>query len=118
MVSPGCKIAANAAWFACEPGMRLHVRHTRRRTIFSHDRARDVFHLIDKLAAAVITLARIAFRVLVGEHAASGFKDRLRREVLTRNQLEMTVLAIGFFPDQPVNIGIDFGPGDGPSGCS
>ena len=71
--------------------------------------ARDVFNLVDKLAAAVVALARIAFRVLVGENAAGSFENRFRGEILACDQLDLAVLALGFLLNEPVNIRVGFG---------
>src|SRR4029079_14841147 len=54
---------------------------------------------IGELAAAVVALAGIAFGVFVGEHAAGGFKDRLRSEVLAGDQFQVRILALSFMPD-------------------
>src|SRR6476646_1869085 len=46
----------------------------------------EVLDDIGKLAAAVVTLAGITFGILVREHAAGGFEDRLGGEVLAGDQ--------------------------------
>jgi len=49
---------------------------------------------VDVLAATVVTLARIAFGVLVGQAAALGLHDALAGVVLGRDQLDMIFLAL------------------------
>ena len=56
-------------------GMRLHVDVSAVKKLFralNRQRFRD----IDEFAAAIVALARIAFGVLVGHHAALGFHHR------------------------------------------
>ena len=57
------------------------------------------FDDVDELAAAVVALAGIALRVLVGEHRAGRFEDGRADEVLGRDQLEAARLAVGFLAD-------------------
>ena len=89
-------------------GMRLHV------DVFGAEKllraiARQVFHHVGELAAAVVALAGITFGVLVGEHAAGGFEHRFGGEILAGDQLQARILALGFFADEIEDIGIDFG---------
>ena len=49
-------------------------------------------HFVHVLAAAVVALAGIAFRVLVREHAALGLEDPGRGVVFGSNQLDMRFL--------------------------
>jgi len=53
----------------------------------------ELFGDVDVLAAAVVTAARVALRVLVGQHRALTFQDRARREVLRGDHLERLLLA-------------------------
>ena len=55
--------------------------------------AREVLHDVHLLAAAVVALARVAFGVLVREHAAHRLHDRRRREVFRRDELNGVALA-------------------------
>ena len=58
--------------------------------------AGEVFDFIGKLAAAVITLAGIAFGVFVGENAAGGFEHRFRGEIFAGDQFDLAVLPTRF----------------------
>ena len=74
-------------------GMRLHVCVIAAEQLL---RALDrkVLHDVHKLAAAVVTLARIALRVLVGEHAAHRHQDRFGYDVLGCDQLQVAALTV------------------------
>ena len=89
-------------------GVRLHVDVLGVEELFGAV-AREVFHFIGILAAAVITLAGIAFGVLVGEDAAGGFEHGFRGEILARDQFDLAVLPTRFLKDELVDGGIDFG---------
>src|SRR5258708_1848951 len=69
----------------------------------------QVLHRVRIFASAVITFARIAFGVLIGEDAARGFEHRLRREILTRDQLQPRCLPRRLLPYGVENLRIDFG---------
>src|SRR6185312_17018271 len=69
----------------------------------------DVFDFIDELAAPVVALARIALGVLVGQHAAGGLENGFGGEVFTRDQLDLAMLAVRLFLNEPVDVGIGFG---------
>ncbi|MDR6356321.1 hypothetical protein Q3H58_002992 [Pseudomonas psychrotolerans] len=56
----------------------------------------QLLDLVDVLAATVVALARIAFGVLVGQHAALGFHDALAGVVLRSDQLQVMLLAPRF----------------------
>ena len=58
-------------------GVRLHVGVLGAEELLGA-LARQVLDDVGELAAAVVALARIAFGVLVGEHAAGGFAAPLR----------------------------------------
>src|SRR5437868_2458376 len=49
-------------------------------------------YLIHEFATAVIALAGITFGVFIRQHAAGGFEDGFRSEILAGDQLEMGVL--------------------------
>ena len=55
----------------------------------------EALHRVDVLAAAVVPLARIAFRVFVREHAALGLEHPGRGVVLRGDQLNVCLLALG-----------------------
>ena len=63
----------------------------------------EFFGDVDVLAAAVVALARIAFGVLVGEHAAGGIEHGLRDDVLRRDQLDLVLLAAELLLDGAEN---------------
>ena len=72
--------------------MGLHVGEVRAEQL-AGALAREVLHEVDLLAAAVVALAGIALGVLVREHAAHGFHDGGRREVLRSDELDGVALA-------------------------
>src|SRR5262249_24657285 len=51
------------------------------------------FDLVDILTAAIVAMPRIAFGVLVGEHAAGRLEHGLRHEVLRGDELDFLLLA-------------------------
>ena len=70
--------------------------------------ARQILHHIRELATAVVALARISLRILVGEHRACGFEHGLADEILRANQLQALVLAAGVVVDSRGNLRIGF----------
>ena len=70
---------------------------------------RQRLHLIDVLAAAVIALARIALRVLVGEDRAHGGQDGRAGVVLRGDHLQRVALAGGLAPQGGGDIGVGGG---------
>src|SRR5215469_11851119 len=92
--------------------MRLYI-HILRPEELSGALAGQVLDDIGELAATVVTLAGVAFSVLVGEHAACGFQYGLGGEVLAGDQLELAVLACHFVLDGVIDLGIDLGKGAG-----
>src|SRR5215472_5844336 len=71
--------------------------------------ARQVLDHVDKLAAAIVAAAGIAFGVLVGEDAAGGFENSFGSEIFARNELDLRVLALGLMADGVVNFRVNFG---------
>ena len=67
---------------------------------------------VDPFAAAVIAIARIAFRVLVGHDRALCFQHGAADDVFRRDQLDLVALAAEFALDR----GGDFGVGLGKRG--
>jgi hypothetical protein len=61
------------------------------------------------LAAAVVALARIAFRVLVREHRALRFQDARAGVVLGGNQLDVLFLATPLARERLGKLGIETG---------
>ncbi len=56
----------------------------------------EVFRDVDEFAASVVTLARVAFRVLVREDAALRFTDGVGHEVFGGDHLQLAHLAVAF----------------------
>ena len=87
----GCRIGGGA-------GVRLDVGE------FTSEKLGNAFNSkafgnIDILAAAVIALARQAFRVLVGEDRALRLQHRLADDVLRGDQFDLVALAAELEPD-------------------
>ncbi len=78
MVSPGVQHRGVGGLVGLRAGMRLHVGILGAEELLGA-LARQVLDDIGEFAAAVVALARIAFRVLIGEDAAGGFEHRLTR---------------------------------------
>src|SRR5439155_17640422 len=70
---------------------------------------RGLLDLVDHLAAAVVALAWIALRVLVGGHRADRLEDRGPGEVLRGDELDLAALPVELAPDQLRDLGIDLG---------
>ncbi|MNE43560.1 hypothetical protein D3C80_1377410 [compost metagenome] len=66
---------------------------------------------VDVLAAAVVALVRVAFGVLVGQHAALGFHHRRAGVVLRGDQLDVLFLALGFLLHGGKQVGVITGEG-------
>src|SRR5208337_4699849 len=60
------------------------------------------------LASAVIALAGIPFRILVGEHGPGGFEHRLADKVFRGDEFQPFMLAANFVVDGVRNLGINF----------
>ena len=78
--------------------VRLHVGVIGTEQLLSAFDGQSLGH-IDEFAAAVVTLARIAFGVLVGEHAALRFQHARAGVVLRSNQLDVVFLALALVGD-------------------
>ena len=68
---------------------------------------RKLLRNIDIFTTAIPALARITFRVLVGQHAALRFHHRAAREIFRCNQLDILALPLFFGTDRIENFGID-----------
>ncbi|SAK86673.1 hypothetical protein AWB79_06100 [Caballeronia hypogeia] len=79
-------------------GVRLHVRGFGAEDLL-HAIDGELLDHIDILAAAVVTLARIAFRILVGQLRALRGHDGGRRIVFRRDQLDVIFLTAVFIGD-------------------
>src|SRR5689334_19128464 len=67
---------------------------------------RDLLHLIDELAAAVIAFARQPLRVLVREGRSHGLEHGRRYEVLAGDELEALELTLDFPIDEAGDLGV------------
>jgi len=74
-----------------------------------HAVAGEVFGLIDGFAAGVVTAARVALGVLVGQHAAGGLQHGDRDEVLRRDHLQVGSFAFELFAEDRFDLRIGFG---------
>ena len=72
--------------------MRLHVGILRTKELLGPLDG-QCLHLIHEFAAAIVALARVAFGVLVGQHAALGLKHRLAHNIFRSDKLELRALA-------------------------
>ena len=72
---------------------------------------RELLDHVDVLAAAVVALAGIALRVLVGQHAALALEDGLRHEVLRGDHLQRAPLAVQLAVQGLGDLGVDVGEG-------
>ncbi|CEG07795.1 hypothetical protein BN961_01198 [Afipia felis] len=96
-------------------GVRLHVGEIRAEQLLGAlDRQR--FHHVDPFAAAVIALARIAFRVLVGEHRALRLEHGAADDIFGRDQLDLMLLAAEFALDGIGDLGISLAERGGEEG--
>ncbi len=68
---------------------------------------RKLFDLIDDLAPAVVALAGIPLRVLVGRHGAHGLEHGGPGEVLGGDQLDLAALALELLGEEAGDVGID-----------
>ena len=76
-------------------GMRLYIGMLRVKQRFGTF-ARQILHDVHALASAVIPLARIPFRVLVGQVRSHGLQDGFRHKILRCDELNMRLLALQF----------------------
>ena len=87
--------------------VRLHVGMLRAKK-FLGPLARQILDHVGKLASAVIALAGIALRILVGEYGTGGFKHSLADKIFRSNQLQPFMLAANFVVDSVRNLRINF----------
>ena len=88
-------------------GVRLHVGMLSAKKLLGAF-ARQRFHHVGELAAAVITSPGIAFRVFVGEYRAGSFQHGFADKIFRSDQLEAFVLAPGFVINGSGDFRIDF----------
>ena len=105
MVSPGAISARYAAAFACAAGVRLHVGVVGAEELLGALDG-ESFRDVDELATAVITLARITFGVLVGEHRALRFQHARADVVFRGDQLDVIFLALAFVLEGGLEFGV------------
>ena len=74
---------------------------------------REILGDVDELAAAVVPLARISFRVFVGHDRALRLEHRPRDDVLRGDELDRVALAAEFELDRPRDLRIGGGQGRG-----
>ena len=66
---------------------------------------------VDVFATAVVTLAWVAFGVLVGQHRTLGFHHRWAGVVFRGDQLDVMFLALGFLLHRGKQVGVETGEG-------
>ena len=88
-------------------GMGLNVRELRAVELAGAI-AREILHDVDLLTAAVVALAGITFRVLVGEHAAHGLHDSRASEVLRSDEFDTCALTSQLSAKSVGDLGIAF----------
>ena len=74
-------------------GMRLYIGVLRTKQL-AGSLAGNLLHHIHALAASVVTLARIAFGIFVGKHAAHSRHYCRRNQVLRGDQLQVAALSL------------------------
>ena len=93
MVSPGLVSASITAPLACAPRMRLHVGEAAvEQLLGALDRQR--LDRVGGRAALIITPARIAFGIFVGQHRALRLEHGAADDILRRDQLDLVLLAV------------------------
>ena len=86
--------------------MRLHVGEIRTEQLLCAV-DRELFRDVDEFATAVIPLARVHFRVLVGEHRTLRLEHPGAGVVLGGNQLDVVFLALALVLESGVELGIE-----------
>jgi hypothetical protein len=79
--------------------VRLHVRVLGAEELLGAV-DRELLDLVNDLAAAVVALRRVPLRVLIGGNAADGFENARPREVLGRDQLDLSALPLELASEQ------------------
>src|SRR5260370_3952523 len=67
----------------------------------------ELFDFVGVFATTVVTLAWVAFSVLVGEDGAHGFEDGFGDEVFRRDEFQPRGLAPGFVAEEAGDLWID-----------
>ncbi|MNX93962.1 hypothetical protein D3C86_1261770 [compost metagenome] len=78
--------------------MRLHIGEFRTEELLQPVDG-DLFDLVDKFAAAVITLAGIALGIFVGQHRALSRQNIGGNDVFRSDELDLRFLAVEFLGD-------------------
>ena len=107
MVSPGWRTRHVGGGVGLRAGVRLHVGMLGAEELLGAV-AGQVLDDVGELAAAVVALAGIAFRVFIGEDGAGGLEHGAGDEVLAGDHLQAFVLAAAFVLDGGGDFGIDF----------
>src|SRR5208282_1802425 len=87
--------------------VRLHVGMFRAKK-FLHPLARQSLDHVGKFASAVIALARIPLRILIGEYRPGSFQHSLADKIFRGNELQTFMLAANFVVDSGCNLRINF----------
>ena len=85
--------------------MRLHIGVLGTEQLASTV-ARDVFHNVNILAAAVVALAWVALCILIGEHATHCGKHRRGNHVLGSDHFQVALLALEFILHGRADFGV------------
>ena len=88
--------------FACEPEWGWTLACSAPNSSLARAMASDST-IVDILATAVIALARIAFGVFVGHHAALRLQHRLADDVFRGDQFQIILQAPGFLLNRGEN---------------
>jgi len=86
-------------------GVGLHIGMVRPKQLLGTVNG-QLLHHIHMLTAAIVTLARIPFGVLVGHDTALGFQHCLGYKVLRGDQLQVILLALGLVTDRFGDCGV------------
>ena len=89
-------------------GVGLHIGKLRTKQILRPLNAKAL-NLINVLAAAVVTLTREAFCILVGQNGAHGGNDSGGRKVFRGNQLQAVLLTVEFSFHHPGELRVEVG---------
>ena len=109
-VSPGRAIACSTAAFAVAPECGwTFANSAAEQRLGPLDR--ELFGDVDLFAAAVVAATGVALGVLVREHRALRLQDRDGHEVLGRDHLEVSALALQLAVEHLRDLGVDLGEG-------
>ena len=109
---PGLKEREVRGHVRLRAGMRLHVCVLGSEELLGAV-DRQLLHLVDDLAAAVVAAAGIALGVLVRRHRADRLQDARPREVLGCDQLDLRTLPLELLAEERSDFRIDVGEAGG-----